>query len=101
MSTPSSTEKLDESASPAEHIEKYRCRTCGSEKIMVLAWVDGNSNRIFLEEDVEYPEVDTVLCRKCRSGDTYFLIPDQPFQGQAPNQTTPNHTVGTPPEGEE
>ena len=86
---------------PSGLLDKYRCRTCGSEKIMVLAWIDGNSNRIFREEEVEYPEVDTVLCRECFSGDTYFLIPEQPFTGPRPNPTSPHQQAGTPAESEE
>ena len=82
-------------------LDKYRCRTCGSDKIMVLAWIDGNSSRIFRGEEVEYPEVDTVLCRDCLSGDTYFLIPEQPFTGPRPNQTSPHQQTGTPAEREE
>ena len=100
MSTPADAVSIDHSPQAEEHIDKYRCRTCGSEKIMVLAWADGNSNRIFLEEEVEYPEVDTVLCRSCRASDTYFLIPDQPFQGPKPDQTKPDHKVGPPGEEE-
>ena len=89
------------SAQPGRHLDKYRCRTCGSDKIMVLAWIGGNSNRIFREEEVEYPEVDTVLCRNCLSGDTYFLIPDQPFAGCRLDLTEPNQQPGTPGGSEE
>ena len=86
---------------PDEHLDKYRCRSCGSHRIMVLVWADGNSNDLFLEEDVEYPQVDTVLCRDCRAGDTYFLIPEQPFDGNRPDHTTPNQGAGPPAGGEE
>tara|TARA_R110000824_G_scaffold116738_2_gene268372 strand:+ start:2251 stop:2451 length:201 start_codon:yes stop_codon:yes gene_type:complete len=66
---------------------------------MVLAWTDGNTNEILLDEDVDYPDVDLVLCRECDSGDRYFLIPDQPFTG--PTKPQPNLDVGSPTESEE
>ena len=85
--------------STEDHIGKYRCRSCGSHRIMVLAWTDGNTGDVFLYEDVDYPEVDLVLCRDCNTGDTYFLIPDQPFKG--PTHAGPNPNAGMASEREE
>lgn len=71
-------------------IDKYRCRTCGSPDIMVLAWVDGNTGTPLLEEEVEYPEVPTVLCRGCEAADTFFLIPEQPFSASTQQPDKPD-----------